>query len=93
MSPGCSCIVKGKEHKKYGVGNKVSVIRSDTGIILGVMSFRNEYDGHTIEPSLAQVERLTGRKIKVPAGDRGYESGFLRDDYIEARNTKYSPVQ
>lgn len=36
------------------------------------MSFRNEYDGHTIETSLKQVERLTGRKINVPAGDRGY---------------------
>ena len=36
------------------------------------MSFRNEYDGHTIESSLEQVERLTGRKINVLAGDRGY---------------------
>lgn len=36
------------------------------------MSFRNEYDGHTIGSSLEQVERLTGRKIKVLAGDRGY---------------------
>lgn len=53
-------------------GNKVSVIRSVTGIILGTMFFRNEYDGHAIETSLKQVERLTGRKIKVLAGDRGY---------------------
>lgn len=36
------------------------------------MSFRNEYDGHTIESALEQVERLTGRKINVLAGDRGY---------------------
>ena len=53
-------------------GNKVSIIRSATGIILGAQSFRNEYDGHTIEASLAQVERLTQRKIKILAGDRGY---------------------
>lgn len=66
------CISKGKEHKKYEFGNKVSVIRSVTGIILGAMSFRNEYDGHTIESALEQVERLTGRKINVLAGDRGY---------------------
>ena len=39
---------------------------------LGAMSFRNEYDGHTIESSLEQVEWLTGRKIKLLAGDRGY---------------------
>lgn len=66
------CISKGKEHKKYEFGNKVSIIRSATGIILGALSFRNQYDGHTIEDSLEQVERLTQRKIKVLAGDRGY---------------------
>ncbi len=70
--PEVQCISKGKEHKKYEFGNKVSIIRSVTGIILGAMSFRNEYDGHTIESSLEQVERLTGRKIKVLTGDRGY---------------------
>ena len=58
------CISKGKEHKKYEFGNKVSIIRSATGVILGAQSYRNEYDGHTIEASLAQVERLTQRKIK-----------------------------
>ena len=70
--PQVQCISKGKEHKKYEFGNKVSIIRSATGIILGAQSFRNEYDGHTIEASLAQVERLTQRKIKILAGDRGY---------------------
>ena len=70
--PEVECISKGKEHKKYEFGNKVSIIRSVTGIILGAQSFRNEYDGHTIEASLAQVERLTRRKIKILAGDRGY---------------------
>ena len=70
--PEVQCISKGKEHKKYEFGNKVSIIRSATGIILGAKSFRNEYDGHTIEASLEQVERLTKRKIKILAGDRGY---------------------
>ena len=59
-----------KLHKK--IVKKVLIIRSVAGIILGAMSFRNEYDGHTIGSSLEQVERLTGRKIKVLAGDRGY---------------------
>lgn len=70
--PEVQCISKGKEHKKYEFGNKVSIIRSATGLILGAQSFGNEYDGHTIEASLAQVERLTQRKIKILAGDRGY---------------------
>ena len=38
--------------------NKVSIIRSVTGIILGAMSFRNEYDGHTIESSLTQLQHF-----------------------------------
>lgn len=70
--PEVQCISKGKEHKKYEFGNKVSIIRSATGIILSAKSFRNEYDGHTIEESLRQVERITGEKIKTLAGDRGY---------------------
>ena len=70
--PEVQCISKGKEHKKYEFGNKVSIIRSITGIILGAKSFRNEYDGHTIEESLLQVERITGKKVRRLAGDRGY---------------------
>ena len=70
--PDVQCISKGKEHKKYEFGNKVSIIRSMTGVILGAASFRNEYDGHTIEQSLEQVCRLTGTSIRKLAGDRGY---------------------
>lgn len=71
--PEVQCIRQGKEHKKYEFGNKVSVVRTVGGLIIGAMSFRNEYDGHTIDPALQQVERLTGRRLKVLAGDRGYK--------------------
>ena len=70
--PEVRCISKGKEQKKYEFGNKVSIIRSATGVILGASSFRNEYDGHTIQKSLEQVRRLTGKSIRRLAGDRGY---------------------
>lgn len=70
--PDVQCISKGKEHKKYEFGNKVSVICSVRGVILGAASFRNQYDGHTIDAALAQVERLTGRVPGLLAGDRGY---------------------
>lgn len=50
----------------------MSIVRSITGLILGALSFRNEYDGHTKEDCLKQVERLTGRKIRDLVGDRCY---------------------
>lgn len=70
--PEVVCISKGKSHKKYEFGNKVSIIRSKSGLIVGALSFRNEYDGHTVNPALEQVQRLTGEVPKILAGDRGY---------------------
>jgi len=67
------CISKGKEHKKYEFGNKVSVVHTqNTGVIVGAKSFRNEYDGHTLEASLQQVEKLTGKAPRTASVDRGY---------------------
>ena len=70
--PDVLCISKGKEHKKYEFGNKVSIVRTWGGLIIGALSFRNEYDGHTVDKSLEQVGRIYGRKVKTVAGDRGY---------------------
>ena len=73
--PDVQCISKGKEHKKYEFGNKVSIIYTQTtGVIIGAMGFRNPYDGHTVEPALEQAERLLGKRtIKTLIGDRGYK--------------------
>lgn len=80
--PEVQCISKGKKHKKYEFGNKVSVVRTWKGLIVGALSFRNEYDGHTIDASLEQTERLTGRRPKLLAGDRGYR-GQKRSEQTE----------
>jgi IS5 family transposase len=94
--PDVQCISKGKEHKKYEFGNKVSIIRSSTGVILGACSFRNQYDGHTIEESLEQVHRMTGKSIRRLAGDRGYRGRkeingrqILIPDTPKAKDTYY----
>lgn len=55
-------ISKGKEHKPYEFGNKVSFTRNGSGVILGALSFRNEFDGHTLDKAIELVEKLTGRK-------------------------------
>jgi len=71
--PEVQCISKGKEHKKYEFGNKVSVAYTqNTGVIVGAKGFRNPYDGHTLEPSLRQVEKLTGSMPRTTSVDRGY---------------------
>ena len=78
--PDVLCISKGKEHKKYEFGNKVSIVRTWGGLIVGALSFRNEYDGHTVDKSLEQVGRVYGRKVKTLAGDRGYREQFKIGD-------------
>lgn len=37
--PEVECISKGKEHKKYEFGNKVSIVRTAGGLIIGAKSF------------------------------------------------------
>lgn len=70
--PDVVCIAKGKDHVKYEFGNKVSIVRLWNGTIIGALSFRNEYDGHTIDAAMEQVRRLYRHPVKILAGDRGY---------------------
>ncbi len=71
--PDTVCISKGKEHKKYEFGNKVSIVKTqNTGVIVGAMGFRNEFDGHTLPAALEQVARLVGKDPKTVSVDRGY---------------------
>jgi len=70
--PEVCCISKGKEHKKYEFGNKASFVKTDSGVIVGALGFRNEYDGHTLPHVLEQVMRLTGKQPKAAKVDRGY---------------------
>jgi transposase, IS5 family len=72
-APEVKCISKGKEHKRYEFGNKSSfAITKNSGIVVGAMAFEdNIYDGHTLEPQLAQVEDLLGRLPETALVDRG----------------------
>ena len=68
------CIAKGKEHKKYEFGSKVSIIKTkNSGVIIGALNFeKNDYDAHTLQPAIEQQQRLTGHILKNNFVDRGY---------------------
>jgi len=67
------CIAKGKEHKKYEFGSKLSFLKTKTtGVIVGALDVRNAYDGNTLAAALDQSERLTGARPERATGDRGY---------------------
>jgi len=66
------CISKGKEHKKYEFGNKASIAKTISGVIVGAMGFRNEFDGLTLKLALDQVANLTGMQPKHAIVERGY---------------------
>ena len=82
--PEIECISKGKEAKKYEFGNKVSIITTQrTGVIVGAMSFRNPYDGHTLQPAIDQAEKLLEKKsIKTATVDRGYRGVSKINDVV-----------
>ena len=73
--PFTKCISKGKPHKPYEFGNKVGLItggKKGKKIILSVQAFlENTFDGHTIEPLLAQMENNNIPLPKELAYDRG----------------------
>ncbi len=72
--PHTQCISKGKEHKKYEFGSKVSITTTkNTGVIIGAINIeKNVHDSKTLEPALQQQQRLTGITLKNNFVDRGY---------------------
>ena len=72
--PEVNCISKGKARVRYEFGCKVSIAATlDEGFVVGMRSFPgNPCDGHTLTPTLEQVEILTDRRPDLAVVDRGY---------------------
>lgn len=72
--PHTQCISKGKEHKKFEFGSKVSVITTkNTGVIIGAINIeKNIHDSKTLQPAIEQQQRLSGIILKNNFVDRGY---------------------
>jgi len=75
-APEVECISKGKAHKRYEFGCKVAVAAtSKGGWIVGCRALHgNPYDGHTLDETLQQVERIAGKPEHafVDMGYRGH---------------------
>ena len=72
--PDVYCIGKGKDHKQYEYGNKVSIASTaKSNIIVGVVSHeKNIHDGHTLPEVLEQIKTVRGKPAKEAVVDRGY---------------------
>ena len=105
--PDVKCISKGKDHKKYEFGNKVSLtVTEKSGVIVGALSFSNPYDGHTLPAVIEQYESIFGRAPSEITVDRGYrgrtkigqttinipKQGFLIKPFAESRTESNSGI-
>ena len=86
-APEVECISKGKAHKKYEFGCKVSLVTSSKkNFILGAKAIHgNPYDGHTLENALDQAAHLNPTKTKTEQVfcDRGYRGHKIDQDGLE----------
>jgi len=82
-APEVECIGKGKAHKPYEFGCKVSIAttnaRSPGGMfVLHAKAFHgNPYDGHTLGTVVRELERITGiepERIYVDKGYKGHDA-------------------
>jgi transposase, IS5 family len=90
-APEVECIAKGKAHKRYEFGCKVSVAStSRDNWVVGIQAHHgNPYDGHTLNDVLTQVKRLTGSAAKEAYCDRGYRGhGHDGETVVHIAGTK-----
>jgi transposase, IS5 family len=72
--PDVRCISKGKAHKKYEFGCKVSlVITHKEGLALSMQALEGApYDGHTLKNAIHHAESISKVNIEKVFVDRGY---------------------
>ncbi len=94
-APEVECIGKGKAHKKYEFGIKVSLAATQRdNFIVGSLALPgNPFDGHTLQAALKQVERLTGQKAQRCFVDRGYRGHGSQDTEVYIAGQKRGLTQ
>ena len=95
-APEVECIAKGKAHKKYEFGCKVSVaVTSKGGWFIGAKAFHgNPYDGHTLSQALEQVEKISPRRpehVFLDMGYRGHNYEGETEIHVDKRRRGRTP--
>ena len=89
-APEVECISKGKAHKRYEFGCKVSVAATSRGgWFVGAQAVHgNPYDGHTLSDALSQVERMGIRpeQVFVDMGYRGHNYEGPVEVHVDKRH-------
>ena len=72
--PDVECIAKGKIHKRYEFGCKVSLVSaSGSNWVLAIRALHgNPYDGHTLKAAIDQAHQLSGVRPSMAFCDLGY---------------------
>lgn len=82
--PQVECISKGKAHKKYEFGCKVSVaVTHKQGFVLSSEALHgNPFDGHTLKEAIKDVEATTGSPVHRLFVDKGYKGHGIKDKEV-----------
>jgi transposase, IS5 family len=86
-APEVECIGKGKARAPYEFGCKVSIVTPVTApkggqFVLHAKALHgNPYDGHTLGPVIADLEKLTGITVRRVHGDKGYRGHNYPDRF------------
>jgi IS5 family transposase len=72
--PQVKCYTKGKAHKRFEFGSKVSIlVTQSTSVIVGALNFTETlHDSKTLPAALEQYERLLNKQAEDVFLDRGY---------------------
>lgn len=83
-APETECIAKGKAHKKYEFGCKVSlVITHKEGLCLSSQALHGSpYDGHTLKNAIKEAEAMTGVSVESVFVDQGYKGHGIEEKKV-----------
>ncbi len=96
-APEVECISKGKAHKRYEFGCKVSMVTtSKSNWVVAIEAHHgNPYDGHTLKTSITKAEEITNWKAKNVTVDLGYRGhdydGQAEINIVNRRTMKRKP--